>query len=79
MSAPMSALQSELIRFLDDDQRSGLESACTLAKTEAVDIGELLDWVQRYRCAPDNRAQALRALRAALQMPVIPGPVCRPR
>ncbi len=77
MTIPLTPLHAELIRFLDDDQRSGLESACARVKTQAVDIGELLDWVQRYRCAPENRAEALRALRAALQLPVIPGPVCR--
>lgn len=77
MTTALARVQAELIRFLDDDQYSGLESACALAKTQTVDIGELLGWVQRYRCAPESRARALRALRASLRLPVIPGPVCR--
>ncbi len=74
----MESIQAALIRYLDFDEREGLEAACALAAHEPVDIAALLDWVQHYRCAPENRTQALRSLRAALGLKTIPGPVCRP-
>ncbi|EIT69024.1 MULTISPECIES: hypothetical protein [Hydrocarboniphaga] len=42
-----------------------------------MDIADLLDWVQRYPASPALRTQATASLRAALGLPLIPGPPCR--
>lgn len=77
MSIADTQIRAALERYLDLDEQDGLDEACALAAQAPIDIAALLDWVQRYRCAPQNRARALTALRAALRLPVIPGPPCR--
>lgn len=78
-ASALSRVQTALVGFLDEDRDEDLALACRLAAEMPLDIAALLDWVQRYRCAPENRTRALRALRSALGLPAIPGPVCRPR
>lgn len=73
-----AAVIALLRAWLDEDDPSGLDRACALAAAEPVDVGALLDWVQAFRGDPQRRRQALRALRAALRLPAVPGPVCRP-
>lgn len=64
--------------WLDEEQDDALDRACALAAARPVDVGALLGWVQAFRCSPQRRQQAVRALRAALRLPAIPGPACRP-
>lgn len=74
----LAAVQATLAAFLDEDREEALEQACRMAADAGrLDIAALLEWVQQYRCAPQNRSRALRALRAALRLPAMPGPVCR--
>lgn len=80
-SSPMlpAALLDLLRRYLDEEAGAdALQQACALASREPVDIAALLDWLRDYRCDPARRTQAIRSLRAALRLPVIPGAVCRP-
>ena len=72
------ALLISLARYLDEeDGPAALQDACAQVAAEPVDIAALLDWLQRYRCEPLRKTLATRALRAALRLPAIPGPVCR--
>lgn len=73
-----AAVLALLRGWLDEDDPSGLDRACALAAAEPVDVGALLGWVQAFRGDPERRRQALRALRAALRLPAVPGPACRP-
>lgn len=78
MNVPDSTIRADLTRFLDEEEPAALDRACTLAAAQPVDIAALLSWVQNFRCDPALKAQALRSLRAALRLAVIPGAVCRP-
>ena len=68
-----------LTRFLDEEEgRSALTQACAALGAQAIDMAELLDWVQAQTHADtERRRQALTSLRAALGLRLIPGPVCR--
>ncbi|GAC1627485.1 MAG: hypothetical protein NVS9B10_16520 [Nevskia sp.] len=65
-------------RWLDDGDRSALAQACALAKATPVDVDTLLAWVRDHGAEPNAAELALRRLRFALGLPVVPGPVCRP-
>ena len=74
---PASLLET-LSAFLDEEAgREALDQARTMVQAQAVDIADLLDWVQRYPASPALRAQATTSLRSALGLPLIPGPPCR--
>ena len=82
MHAQPNSLPAPLVEtlsaFLEEEAgREALEQARVIVRTQAVDIAELLDWVQRYPASPALRAQATTSLRAALGLPLIPGPPCR--
>lgn len=64
--------------WLDEEDPDGLDRACALAASQPVDVGALLGWLQAFRCDPARRRLALRSLRAALQLPAVPGAACRP-
>jgi hypothetical protein len=46
---------------------------------DGLDIADLLDHLDHIKGDPDRKAQAIVAVRAKLGLPVVPGPVCRPR
>ena len=72
------ALLASLARYLDEeDGPAALQDACAQVDAAPLDITALLDWLQRYRCEPLRKTLATRAMRAALRLPAIPGPVCR--
>ncbi|MGQ0700847.1 MAG: hypothetical protein ACT4PZ_21720 [Panacagrimonas sp.] len=65
--------------FLDEEDRGALDQACHLAATTTpLDLDALLHRVQEARADKTLKAEALRRLRAALNLPAMPGPVCRP-
>ncbi|NGY04721.1 hypothetical protein [Solimonas terrae] len=67
-----------LSAWLDEEaDETALQRACEMARTQTLELAALLEWLARYRCAPDRRATALRAVRAALRLPTMPGPACR--
>lgn len=76
--AAYTAVIAPLRAWLDEEDETGLDRACALAAAGPVDIAALLGWVEGFRCDPQRRRQALRALRATLRLPAVPGPVCRP-
>lgn len=76
-SDPTARVESALVAWLDDDDASALDAACRLAQALPVDVGALLAWVADYGAAPQPTELALRRLRFALGLPVVPGPVCR--
>ena len=63
-----ASLIDPLSRYLDEEEgRSALATAAAALKTQAVDMAELLDWVQAQTHADaERRRQASTALRAAL-------------
>lgn len=67
-----------LERYLEDGDAAALDEACRQVTTQAIDIAALLDWVARYPAEARQRDLAVRALRAALRLPAMPGPPCRP-
>lgn len=73
-----AAVIALLRAWLDEEDNDGLDRACALAAAAPVDVGALLDWVRAFRCDPERRRLALRALRAALRLSTVPGAVCRP-
>ena len=67
-----------LTRYLDEDEpRSALDAACEAARSTRFDIAELFDWLQRFDADAALKQRANVALRAALGLPLIPGPPCR--
>lgn len=79
MDTALDQITSELEAFFEGEDRAALERACVLARNHPLDIAALLDWLQNYRADRDAKSMATRLLRAALNLPVIAGPVCRPR
>lgn len=72
------AITAPLTRYLDEDEaRSALDAACAAAHDARFDIAELFDWLQRYDADAALKQRAQTALRAALGLPLIPGPPCR--
>jgi hypothetical protein len=64
--------------YLDEEAgRDALDAACVAAKNTRVDIAALFDWLQRYDADNERKRHAQTALRAALGLPLIPGPPCR--
>lgn len=79
MDNPQSTINVLIEKFLIEEDREALHEACRMAATGAsLDIASLLDFTQTYPAERAARAEALRRLRAALQLPPMPGPVCRP-
>lgn len=79
MSDAAAELQALLQRWFDDGERSALDQACALAKSRAVRVDVLLSWLQDEVIAEDGaRDLAIRRMRRALGLPMMPGPVCRP-
>lgn len=74
-------LTSALADYFDeaDGADAALRRAATLARsTRGLDIAALLDWVGAYPAvASPRRARATAVLRAALDLPLVPGPPCR--
>ncbi len=81
---PRDATQAVLDWLADyviDDEPDALDEACAMAVNQPVRIDELLAGLEalvRQHGDPERLRRARVALRAALQLPLIPGPVCRP-
>lgn len=71
-------IRMHLERYFDDADPGALDEACRTAAREPLDIAGLLEWVRQAPAEARLKDQALRALRAALRLPAMPGPVCRP-
>ncbi len=82
MNSPPSELRDDLSLYLDEEEgETALRRAAdwTRAHVAEIDMTELLEWVQFYASATqDRRARAQVVLRAALGLRLVPGPVCRP-
>ena len=69
-----------LADYVIDDEPDALDEACAMAANRPVKIDALLAGLEALaaqRADPTRLRQARVALRAALQLPLIPGPVCR--
>jgi hypothetical protein len=73
-------LQAALQRWLDDGDRAALEAAHALAtRIKGLDVGALLQWIDDHGSDLARTDLALRRTRHAVGLPVVAGPVCRPR
>lgn len=79
MDAVNESLRRELSRYLDEGDWEALERGCDAVRAHPLDVDALLSWVQGFGAAPALESLALRRLRFALGLPVVAGPVCRPR
>lgn len=79
MSPVPDSLQTHIARYFDDEDLGALDEVCRLASTTGgIDIAALLDFVNACDAERSAKARMLRRLRAALGLPAMPGPVCRP-
>lgn len=78
MDQDLDRIVELLERFLDEEDRAALESACAAAALRRSDIDAPLRWLQACRAPAQRKDLATRRLRAALQLPAMPGPPCRP-
>lgn len=70
-----------LADYVIDDEPDALDEACAMAMHRPVRIDALmagLDALAAQRGDPARLRHARAVLRAALQLPLMPGPVCRP-
>jgi hypothetical protein len=73
-------LHTDLLRWLEDGDRAALESAHMRAvQMKGIDVGALLEWIEDNRSDATRTELALRRMRHAVGLPVVAGPVCRPR
>lgn len=80
MADPLQALLEHLADYVIDDETAALDAACTMASTMNLDVAALLaglDALIARRADPARLQHARVRLRAALQLPLIPGPACR--
>lgn len=77
MAADLALLHAHLAAWLDDGDAGRLDAACAIAAREAVDVDALLSFVEDYGAERPATERALRRLRFAIGLPVVPGPVCR--
>ena len=69
-----------LADYTIDGEADALDEACAMAVNQRVNIDQLLAGLEALaaqRADPARLRHARVALRAALQLPLIPGPVCR--
>lgn len=79
MSEPPAALTALITPYLDEESgEAALRAAAQWAAANPLDLADLFDWLHRYPAARERRARAEVVLRAALGLPLVPGPVCRP-
>lgn len=72
------AITAPLSRYLDElEERSALNAACEAARQQRFDLATLFDWLQAFNADAERKQRAQVALRAALGLPLIPGPPCR--
>lgn len=79
MSEPPTALTELIAPYLDEESgEPALRAAAQWAQANALDLADLFDWLHRYPAARERKARAEVVLRAAVGLPLVPGPVCRP-
>ncbi|MDM4771267.1 hypothetical protein [Solimonas sp. SE-A11] len=78
MDQDLNHITELLERFLDEEDRSALDAACAMAAARNTDIDAPLRWLQACRAPEARKDLATRRLRAALRLPAMPGPPCRP-
>lgn len=69
-----------LADYVIDGEADALDEACAMAANQPVKIDQLLAGLEALasqRADPARLRHARITLRAALQLPLIPGPVCR--
>lgn len=67
-----------LAAYLDEEEgESSLRAAAQVAGQAAFDLAALFDWLHGYRADTQRKDRAEVVLRAALRLPLVPGPVCR--
>ena len=69
-----------LADYVIDDEPDALDEACAMAANQLVKIDVLLAGLEAFSSRHGDPARLRRArlaLRAALQLPLMPGPVCR--
>ena len=79
----MNELSPELTDLLSlyldkEEDEAALRRASAWVQSNTVDIAELFDWLQAYPADKARKSRAQVVLRAALKLPLVPGPVCRP-
>lgn len=79
MTTDTQRLHDLIERYFDEADVAALDQACALAATTpGIDLADLLAFVGSHAGERSDRARALRRLRAALGLPPMPGPACRP-
>ncbi|HEY1076085.1 MAG TPA: hypothetical protein VGE51_05300 [Fontimonas sp.] len=73
------AFLDEMEGFVLDGDPVSLQRALDMLDGQRLDLAALLDALEQLKGDPDRRARAIVAVRARLGLPLIPGPVCRPR
>lgn len=75
MADPLHTLLERLADYVIDDEARALGAACAMAAGVSVDVAALLAGLDALIA---RRADPARVrLRAALRLPLIPGPVCQ--
>ena len=79
MTKLAAELTGPLSLYLDEeDDEAALRRVSAWVQSNTVDIAELFDWLQAYPADKARKSRAQVVLRAALKLPLVPGPVCRP-
>jgi hypothetical protein len=74
---PVAQIQRLLDVWFDDDDAQALVAATELCRKNPVDIDSILTYIRERAGARNRAATALREIRKALGLPVIPGAPCR--
>jgi hypothetical protein len=72
-------IKALLEAYFDESDPAALSEACKLASHRAMDMVELLRWLQEDAIAEDEMLTiATRQIRRAMGLQMIPGAVCQP-
>jgi hypothetical protein len=74
---PAARTRRLLDAWFDDDDVQALAAAADLCRKNPVDIDSILTYIRERAGTRDRTATALREIRKALGLPVIPGAPCR--
>ncbi|TXH02900.1 MAG: hypothetical protein E6R07_13970 [Nevskiaceae bacterium] len=72
-------VQAHLRDWFENEDAAALDAVCALAQAQPVDVAALLRWIDAQSDVEATaRDLALRRVRRALGLPMMPGAPCRP-
>lgn len=74
----LDLITAALDRFFETADRAALDEACRVAASEVFDIDRLLAWLEAAPADEAPKDLAVRRIRAAIGLPLLPGAACRP-